>query len=84
MEAEALPRVELRDRVDAMKLALHGGDDYELLFCVRKTDAGRVPGKVGGVRLTRVGEIVAGGRIVVAEDGRERALNAGGWDPFRE
>jgi thiamine-monophosphate kinase len=84
VEAEALPRVELRDRADAVKLALHGGDDYELLFCVRKKDVGRVPGAVGGVRLTRVGEMVAGGWIVVVEDGRERALDAGGWDPFRE
>jgi thiamine monophosphate kinase len=67
-----------------VKLALHGGDDYELLFCVRKKDVGRVPETVGGVRLTRVGEMVAGGRIVVVEDGKERALNAGGWDPFRE
>jgi thiamine monophosphate kinase len=76
--------VELQDRADAVKLALHGGDDYELLFCVRKKDEGRVPGTVGGVRLTRVGELVAEGGIVVVEDGRARELDAGGWDPFRE
>jgi hypothetical protein len=51
---------------------------------VRKRDVGRVPGAVGGVRLTRVGELVAEGGIVVVEDGKERELDAGGWDPFRE
>lgn len=85
IQAEALPRVELRDRDDAMQLALHGGDDYELMFSVAARNVGRVPSEYRGVALTRIGEIVAGRKIRLAgEDGEEAELVAGGWDPFRE
>ena len=32
IEAEAIPRAQLRKERVALELALHGGDDYELLF----------------------------------------------------
>jgi thiamine-monophosphate kinase len=86
VEAAALPAVTVSAAggVDAVELALHGGDDYELLFTVARKDARRVPRSLGGVAITRIGEITRGrGVKVVDVEGRERALRAGGWDPFR-
>lgn len=59
--------------------ALHGGDDYELLFTAR----GRVPARVAGVAVTEIGRVVRGrGRWVVAS-GRKLPLRPGGWEHFR-
>jgi len=64
--------------------ALHGGDDYELLFTVAPTHVGNIPSEIRGVRLTRIGAITAARRIVaVAADGVARGLPSTGWDPFR-
>lgn len=84
IEAEELPRVELQDRDDALRLALHGGDDYELLFCVGAKNVKKVPQALRGLALTRIGEIAAGRKIRLAVEGGEEELVAGGWDPFRE
>jgi thiamine-monophosphate kinase len=64
---------------------LHGGDDYELLFCVAKSDAAKIPSRFSGVELTEIGEITSGRKIRLIEpSGRSRSLTAGGWDPFRK
>jgi len=59
--------------------ALHGGEDYELLFTA--PEGTRVPKRYRGVELTRIGRIVRGraGRILLAGE-RLRPL---GWDHFR-
>jgi thiamine-monophosphate kinase len=82
IEAEAIPRARVgqwKDRV-ALELALHGGEDYELLF----TSSQNVPARVAGIRVTRVGRITqaAGMRLLDAE-GRARKLAARGWEHFR-
>lgn len=82
--AEGLPVSSLVERGESLKLALHGGDDYELLFAVRPRDAGTVPGKYRGVALTWIGEMTTGGKILVEEEGKLRKLVSGGWDPFRD
>jgi len=85
VEAAALPCVGSRDRADGLALALHGGDDYELLFSVSEKQAKHVPKSYRGLALTRIGKIVAGKSIKLAlGDSRERTLAPGGWDPFRE
>lgn len=61
-----------------LRFALHGGDDYELLF----TAKGKVPGSIAGVPVTRIGEVTRGRKIVLVEDGQERELPAGGWEHF--
>jgi thiamine-monophosphate kinase len=67
-----------------VELALHGGDDYELLFTVAKKKARRVPRSIGGVALTAIGEITRGREAMfVDESGKKKPLEAGGWDPFR-
>ena len=70
-------------RVDPMELALHGGEDYQLLFTVPAKFAARIPGAYRGVRLTRIGEIVRGSKIeLVRADGKRSVLSSGGWDSF--
>ena len=59
-----------------LEQALHGGEDYELLF----TSAGTVGRQIAGVDVTCVGEIVAA--TGVRMNGVE--LPPGGWEHFRE
>ena len=55
--------------------ALHGGEDYELLFTVM---AGlKLPRAMLGVELTRIGTVEAGAGVGVAGGGE---LEAGGWE----
>jgi thiamine-monophosphate kinase len=70
-------------RLDRLELALHGGDDYELLFTVRKSQLARIPKSFGGVPLTAIGEITRERGIVLTDrGGRSSQLHPGGWDPF--
>ena len=72
-------------RADALDFALHGGDDYELLFTVPPAKVRLIPASFHGVPLTRIGEITRGKTIVLRDAaGRERPLPARGWDPFRQ
>lgn len=64
--------------------ALHGGDDYELLFCVPKDKAKRIPPKFHRIALTKIGEVATKRGVQVVElFGKVRRLRPGGWDPFR-
>jgi thiamine-monophosphate kinase len=87
IEAAAIPRSqvgqskkELGKKPVALEFALHGGDDYELLF----TSAAAVPSEVAGVRVTRIGRITrSAGMRLIAPDGKAQPLKAGGWEHFR-
>lgn len=71
--------------LDPLKLALHGGDDYELLFTVPLGKARLVPRAFQGIPLTPIGKITKQSELVLRDEhGRERLLAAGGWDPFRK
>jgi thiamine-monophosphate kinase len=88
IEEQALPRVEIEKKYSkkfaATELALHGGDDYELLFTVAKKNVGRIPRTIARVPVTQIGEITADQRIMLAgEDGLAAELQNKGWDPFR-
>jgi thiamine-monophosphate kinase len=81
IEAEAIPLAQVgpgKKRV-ALDLALHGGDDYELLF----TSTAMVPPVAAGVRVTRIGRTtrLAGMRLIGAK-GKRQPLKAGGWEHF--
>jgi thiamine-monophosphate kinase len=82
IEAEAIPRAQVgsaKKRV-SLEAALHGGDDYELLF----TSSARVPPEVAKVRVTRIGRITrTQGMRLVGLDGESRVFKAGGWEHFR-
>jgi len=67
----------------ALRRALHGGEDYELLFTVPRRLASRVPPRFRGVSLTRIGEIISGRGVVLLDAaGRSRPLRPLGWDHF--
>jgi len=69
---------------DPLQLALHGGDDYELLFTVRPSRLNMLPKTLHGVPLTAIGRITEQrGLVLLKQAGRERQLHPGGWDPFR-
>ncbi|MFQ5695670.1 MAG: thiamine-phosphate kinase [Terriglobia bacterium] len=77
------PAVARRFRTTALELALDGGEDYELLFALPKARARRLPKKLGGIPLTVVGEITRERRMVLVDsNGRERKLEARGWEHF--
>jgi thiamine-monophosphate kinase len=83
IDVASLPRISHINREESVRLALHGGDDYELLFAVPPKNACKIKGKYHGVRLTRIGEIVRKKGVLLERDGRLLPLAAGGWDPFR-
>jgi thiamine-monophosphate kinase len=66
------------------QLALHGGDDYELLFTVSPHKADLLPARFRKLPLTKIGEITKERGVRVAgRDGVAKPLRASGWDPFR-
>ncbi len=81
IEAEAIPcaRVGRPPRNVSLHLALHGGDDYELLF----TSSKKVPARIAGIPITRIGQIRLQRGIVLLEAGRRKKLIPQGWEHFR-
>jgi thiamine-monophosphate kinase len=72
-----------RRALDPLQLALHGGEDFELLFTVEPGDVARLPRKVDGVELTRIGEVRKDGEgVKISEGPRVWELNPGGWKHF--
>jgi thiamine-monophosphate kinase len=84
ISGDSLPLTSLVGRGGAKKLALHGGDDYELLFTVAKGQEGRLPRNFRGLQLTRVGEIRRDRKVLLIDGGKATRLRSGGWDPFRK
>jgi len=86
--AERIPCVDARafgEKLDPLRLALHGGEDYELLFTVPRRLTARLRKAPSFEELTAIGEIVRGKRILLVDAaGRERRLDPRGWDPFRK
>ena len=72
-----------RRALDPLMLALHGGEDFELLFTVKPENAVRLPARVDGVSITRIGEIRdAAEGVQIAEGSRTWELKPGGWEHF--
>ncbi|HEX3253218.1 MAG TPA: thiamine-phosphate kinase [Pyrinomonadaceae bacterium] len=70
-----------RRALDPLQLALHGGEDFELLFTVKPADATRLPRRVDGVEINHIGEITTGG-VKILEGARVWELKPGGWIHF--
>jgi thiamine-monophosphate kinase len=80
VEAAALPRA---SGGDGLQLALHGGEDYELLFTVPPTRAGKLPAKIAGVSIARIGSITKDRAIKLRlPDGHTNPLKPEGWQHF--
>jgi thiamine-monophosphate kinase len=76
--AESLPAVSGKD---GLTLALHGGDEYELLFAARAQC--RIPKEIADVPITRIGEILSGKQMRLATaDGKTQPLKPAGWEHF--
>ena len=90
LEADSIPAVRVpaalsRLGLDQQAMALHGGDDYGLLFTVPPRLARQLRSAPGSGEISRIGEITRNKQIVlVGHDGRARPLPAMGWDPFRK
>jgi len=70
------PRVNLRH-------ALHGGDDYQLLFTARPKAS--VPKRIAGVVITQIGEITRRRKLLIrGADESSRELKSEGWQHFQE
>ncbi len=82
--AAAVPEELRRCGLDPQKLALDGGEDYELLFTVPRRRARLLPATHGGVRLTVIGDITRNREMVLkGREDRRTPLVPRGWDPFR-
>ena len=72
--------------VDALELAVGGGEDYELLATIDATAVERARAELDerfGVPLTEIGLIVDGeGLVAVDAEGLTRPLEPAGWDHF--
>ena len=88
--ADKIPAVHIPPELSALKLspselALHGGEDYELLFTVPKKLLGRLPREVERIPITVIGEITREKQILlIGSDGNAQPLLPLGWDPFRK
>jgi thiamine-monophosphate kinase len=72
-------------RANPLDMALHGGDDYELLFTVPKQLLSGLRKAPGFRNLAAIGEIHRGtGVSLVRDQGDTRSLASLGWDPFRK
>ncbi len=68
--------------MSSLHFALHGGEDYELLFTVPAPRT--LAAKIAGVRVSRIGEIIRGhGLWLMDSHGQRKALGPGGWEHFR-
>jgi thiamine-monophosphate kinase len=64
-------------------LALHGGEDFELLFTVKPENVSKLPKRVDGVPVTCIGTIKEqSSGVRIAEGARVWNLEPGGWEHF--
>jgi thiamine-monophosphate kinase len=71
--------------VDPHDLALHGGEDYELLAALPPDAVGEARRRIVerfGTRLTEIGEIIEDRQVVAIRGQREEPLEPKGWDHF--
>jgi thiamine-monophosphate kinase len=72
-----------RRALDPLSLALHGGEDFELLFTVNSEKAGCVPQRVDGVAISHLGEVTAEPGVRVSEKGHVWELKPEGFEHFK-
>jgi thiamine-monophosphate kinase len=83
ISADLIPRARVGKpacQVD-LDLALHGGEDYELLFTASAEK--RIPTQIAGITLTPIGQITrARGIFVTNTNGVAYKLHPKGWEHF--
>jgi|SRR6202045_760642 len=68
-----------------LELALHGGEDYELLFTA--PSRAKVPAQIAGIKITQIGEIrnrrdYSSAIQILEDNGKVRPLAQRGWEHF--
>jgi thiamine-monophosphate kinase len=84
VQAAAVPRASVGkpSRQVDLQFALHGGEDYELLFTVPRGK--RIPSGIAGIPLTRIGHITRQRKILLLSSaGVASKLQPKGWEHFR-
>jgi thiamine-monophosphate kinase len=84
LQTEAIPRASVGKpaRVVHLPFALHGGEDYELLFTAPRGK--RIPPQIAGVPITLIGHVTRGRKAILRNrDGVGYELEPGGWEHFR-
>jgi thiamine-monophosphate kinase len=86
VDAEFLPiHSRASARKDRLDLALHGGEDYELLFTA--PSAAHVPSRIEGISVTCIGEVVrrirSSPQIELLLYGNKVPMTPHGWEHFR-
>jgi thiamine-monophosphate kinase len=73
-------------RKATLQLALHGGEDYELLFTASPRT--KIPASIHGVKVTRIGSITRkdyrSAIKILDDNGKQRTLQPLGWQHFRK
>ena len=85
LQEEAIPRATVGKppREVDLQFALHGGEDYELLFTARRGK--RIPSRIAGVPITQIGHITARRKIFLMNPrGVGYELEPLGWEHFRK
>lgn len=81
----SIPRARIASTKNAVDLqyALHGGDDYELLFTAPRSK--RVPTRIAGVPVTCIGQITRQRTVWLSNaKGARSVLRPQGWEHFRK
>jgi len=84
IHAKAIPRASVGNpsREVELEFALHGGEDYELLFTA--PGGKRVPPRIAGVPVTCIGQITRGRKVFLKDESGARCkLQPEGWEHFR-
>ena len=84
LQADAIPRAcvgKPSHQVD-LQLALHGGEDYELLFTAPPNQL--IPRRIAGIPITQIGRIKRRRAIVLNHEGVTRKLKPQGWQHFQK
>ena len=89
LDHDGFPAVEVPARLqarinDPLELALHGGDDYELLFTAKRWKLPSLPWKFHGLTISPIGYVTSGPNLVWMDPRKPRILHPSGWDPFRK
>ena len=85
LQEEAIPRATVGKppREVDLQFALHGGEDYELLFTARRGK--RIPSRIAGVPITQIGHITGRRKIFLMNPrGVGYELEPLGWEHFRK
>ena len=74
-----------RRALDPLALALHGGEDFELMFTVAPENVTRLPKRVDGVAVSHIGEITRErGELRIKEKNRVWKLLPEGFEHFKK